>query len=122
MRPRLEPVLQAQESGGRRKRRDWSASEIVRLRELAGKFSDGEIGRKLDRPTGSIWAKRHELGIAARPGPGVPLVEIPHGERRGYDAGCRGDDCPSTPSCREAARAGWRAAAARKAENEAVAS
>jgi len=68
---------------------------IIRARNAEG-VSDVKIGRELGRNTGSVWAKRTELGIAA-----IPTPALVHGTVRGYNRGCRGSECPNTPTCQQ---------------------
>jgi hypothetical protein len=47
-------------------RRRWSASEIEKLQEMAGKQPREKIAGELGRAPGAIAVKAHQLGISLR--------------------------------------------------------
>jgi len=83
--------------------RSWQEGELERLRILADADAPiVEIARQTGHPESSCSRKRKELGYPPKYAPKT------HGTRGGYERGCRGDDCPATPSCELVARAYWR--------------
>jgi hypothetical protein len=95
----------------------FSPEDVDRLRELhASGLTDKDIAKAMDRSPSSISSKRASLDLPRN----KPPREIEHGTIRGHGAGCRGDDCPSTPNCMDAARAYWRKQAEAKRRRDGV--
>jgi predicted DNA-binding protein (UPF0251 family) len=83
--------------------RIWTADELEKLRTMnAAGVPVADIAIALDRTRHSVWTKRKALDLPTdRPGPA-------HGTPSRWSAGCKGDDCPATPSCTDAVRVYWR--------------
>ena len=98
--------------------RPWTDEDVAELRRLtAACVSDVDIAAQLDRSKDAIHTKRNDLGLK-RPD---REKTIPHGTYAGYAGGCgKSPDCPSTPTCHEAAVVYWRDAAEKKRRAEGV--
>lgn len=85
--------------------RSWTTEELDTLRTMrADGKNDKEIAAVLGRPHQSVQCKRQDLGL-----PSVPVARRVHGTLGMYSrGGCKGDDCPSTPTCGEIGRAYYR--------------
>jgi hypothetical protein len=93
----------------------FTEAEYKQIRDMnAEGATDAAIAEALGRNASVITKKRDGMGL---PRDSRKAVRG-HGTRAGYDAGCRDDSCPNTPTCSEAARVEWRASAEAKRRRE----
>ena len=87
-------------------RMPWTDDALAELRRLTDEgVADEKIAAVLGRSKHAIHTKRNELKWHKQKAEKV----IPHGSYAGYAAGCgKSPDCPSTPTCHEAAVVYWR--------------
>jgi len=115
--PRLSAVptgsgKPAKAKGGRKastREKPWTAAEKARVALLnASGWNDSRIARELGRPVSSTRAIRIGLGLERIAASGGVHVPITHGTPSGYARGCKGSECPATPSCGDVGRAYYR--------------
>lgn len=89
--------------------RPFTEAELLRLRELNGlEWNDSQIAQELGRAASSVSSKRRDMKLPRRSTQGDSSAPFPHGRLAGYQRGCNGGGCPSTPSCGDVGRAYWR--------------
>jgi hypothetical protein len=95
----------------------WRPDEIQRIRDMhaAGEL-DIRIAEVLGRNASSVTKRRSAMGLPRNTKHHV----ITHGTRGGYDSGCRGTDCPSTPSCGDEGRRYYRELSAKHRRRDGV--